>query len=567
MTDIAILGNGVAANLAAAYLGKSTPELTVTVIGNADRRRPIVGEALVEVSTSFIREIGLGPLLVERHHPKYGLTYYYKPNLHDPSDRTYVVDESPHVPPFPSFLINRFTFDRDLRSHNAANGISFHQGRAAALELGGRHRRHRIVIEDEQKRRSELSCRWLIDATGRNRVLGKLLGLHSRPDNQKNVYWFRLIDFDPTILSRIRPVKKENRSFDSYYCTHHFFGKGNWIWCIPIVSEEHQTMISIGITYRNDICASEIRTIEQFLDYVAEEHPVVVDLVRSGTVYDENLYRSYMYEARQHYSPEGWFVIGDAGDTVDPLYSHGLALISMQARQVGEAIRRQNNGEAVDEFVRDLDIAFTNVHRLATREITRLYEVMHDPFRCHLRMHLAILLMFRLAVPLIFNGYMWDPIGVKIFNRLIKQNTVEADLARWKRLIDAAGSIPSNSAIANYFKVQSPFSLNYSFFEHLRDEEIPHSVSSMFFYLSGLRVVLLRKSGWLGIVAFDQHWAVLVDLGRALGIRSLFHRKRLRESRFLRWLTSGSPNNRQIDATAAHSETGADLSAPVGLGR
>jgi hypothetical protein len=239
----------------------------------------------------------------------------------------------------------------------------------------------------------------------------------------------------------------------------------------------------------------------------------------------------------------------------------------MQARQVGEAIKRENNGEPVDEFVRDLDIAITNVHRLATREITSLYEVMHDPFRCHLRMHLAILLMFRLAVPLIFNGYMWDPIGTKIFNCLIKQGTVEADLARWKRLIDAAASIPSNSAIANYIKVQSPFSLNYGFFEHLRDEEIPHSVSSMFFYLSGLRVVLLRKLGWRGIVAFDQHLAVLVDLGRALGIRSLFHRKKLRESKFLKWLTSGSPDNRQIGASAVDSERGADLSAPVGLGR
>ena len=173
-------------------------------------------------------------------------------------------------------------------------------------------------------------------------------------------------------------------------------------------------MISIGITYRTDLCRREIHTIEQFLDYIATEHPVVVDLVKSGRLDDTNSYRSYMYETRQHYSSDGWFIIGDAGDTVDPLYSHGLALISMQAQQVGEAIRREHKGEPIDEFVTDLDIAFTTMHRLATREITSLYEVMHDPLRCHLRMHLAILLMFRLAVPLIFNGYMWDPIGIKI---------------------------------------------------------------------------------------------------------------------------------------------------------
>ena len=322
MTDLAILGNGVAANLAAAYMRKSMPELTVAVIGSVDKRRPIVGEALVEVSTNFIREIGLGPLLVERHHPKYGLTYYYKPNLDNPSDRTYVVDESPHVPPFPSFLINRFTFDRDLRSHNAANGVAFHPGRAVAVELGGKNRRHQVVIEDDEKREHKLGCRWLIDATGRNQMLGRKLGLHQRTQLQKNVYWFRLVDFDPAILSHIHAIKKENRSFDSYYCTHHFFGEGSWIWCIPIVSDEHPRMISIGITYRTDLCRREIHTIEQFLDYVATEHPVVVDLVKSGRLDDTNSYRSYMYETRQHYSSDGWFIIGDAGDTVDPLYSH-----------------------------------------------------------------------------------------------------------------------------------------------------------------------------------------------------------------------------------------------------
>ena len=81
VTDIAIIGNGVAANSAAAYFRKNLPELAVAVVGGTGKRRPIVGEALVEASTHFIRELGLGPLLVERHHPKYGLTFYYKSAL------------------------------------------------------------------------------------------------------------------------------------------------------------------------------------------------------------------------------------------------------------------------------------------------------------------------------------------------------------------------------------------------------------------------------------------------------------------------------------------------------
>jgi len=561
MIDIAILGNGVAANLAAAYFRKNMPELAVAVIGSGDKRRPIVGEALVEASTNFIREIGLGPLLIERHYPKYGLTYYYKPDLDDPADRTYVVDEAPYLPPFPSFLINRFTFDRDLRSHNAENGVTFHPGRATGLELGRAGQPHQVVVEGEDKRKRELNCRWLIDATGRNRMLGRLLGLHHRPQLQKDVYWFRLVDFDPTILSRLGVIKKQNRAFDSYYCTHHFFGKGNWIWCIPIRSEEHPTMISIGITYRKDLCPREIRSIEQFIDHVGAEHPVVVELVRSGRVDDTNFYGSYMYETGQHYSPDGWFIIGDAGDTVDPLYSLGLTLVSFQVKQVAEIVRRHHQGEPIDEFVSDLDLALTNTYRLVTDDVNSLYEVMHDGFCCHLRMHLTILLMFHLAMPLTFSGYLSDPIGIKLFNRIVKPSALAPELGRWKSLIDAVASIPLNRAVEKYLKVQSPFSLNHKFFEHLREEEIPESISGMLFYLARLRLTLLAKTGWRGAIAFEQHLALVQDLARGGAIWAFFHGTKPRDSRLLRMLVSGPGKSPRAKAYTGSAVAGADLPA------
>jgi len=96
-----------------------------------------VGESLVEVSVDFLLELGFGAYLVEKHFPKYGLTYYFKRDIGNPADRTYIVDEIPTAPPILSFQINRFTFDREVRRRNLQNGVELIDGTVAGVEING----------------------------------------------------------------------------------------------------------------------------------------------------------------------------------------------------------------------------------------------------------------------------------------------------------------------------------------------------------------------------------------------------------------------------------------------
>src|SRR4029077_4570202 len=130
--------------------------------------RPIVGESLVEVSVDFLLELGMGAYLVEKHYPKYGLTYYFKPDIDNPQDRTYVVDEIPTAPPILSFQINRFTFDREVRDRNAQNGVHLIDGTVAGVEINGADL-HIITVRNADGGEQTLNARWLVDATGRNR--------------------------------------------------------------------------------------------------------------------------------------------------------------------------------------------------------------------------------------------------------------------------------------------------------------------------------------------------------------------------------------------------------------
>jgi flavin-dependent dehydrogenase len=533
-SDVIVMGGGATGHLAAAYLHLRFPDLKVAVVEGPHKNRPIVGESLVEVSVDFMFELGLGAYLVEKHYPKYGLTYYFKPDIDNPADRTYVVDEIPTAPQILSFQINRFTFDREVRDRNAQNGVKIIDGSVTGVEINSGTGLHAVTLQAAAGGTQTLTARWLIDATGRNRVLAKQLQLQEKVNEQKNVFWFRLMNFNPEILSHIQALKKPNRSYVPYYATHHFFGKGNWIWCIPMRSPENVPLISIGITYRKDVYPhGEPRTMEQFLECVAREHLVLVELVRSGTIVDTNFYSSYMWECRQRYSADRWYIIGDAGDTVDPLYSVGLALSSLQIRQIAAIIQRELNGLDTSEFTKDLDTVLAAFQRSVTRDTTRLYECMGDAYQCHLRVHLAVTKLFHLGLPLVVNDYLWDPLGVKLIKWFASLESLEADSKKFQELIREVAGNPNNRALHNFIKVQSGWSMNFGYYEHHREEDIAASLSKMAFGLARLRLNLLGKVGWRALLRFSQQRAFWKDVLRGLSLVP-FYGIKLRENWLVR---------------------------------
>jgi flavin-dependent dehydrogenase len=492
MNRVVVIGSSISGGLAACYLKIRFPDCEVISIQKGRSKFPIVGESLTEFSTLMLHEIGLGSYLEEKHFHKYGLTFYFKEKIQDPSDYTYATHEAMRIPPMPSNQINRFTLATRLRERARELGIETIDGTVTDVTIG-ESGLHQVVYATDGSGPVTLQARWIVDASGRNRFLAKKLGLKKPPRFQRSSFWFRLENFDKTILKQMEEVKTPHHCFDSYYVTHHFFGRHNWMWAIPMRSERGECdLISIGIVYRPDLYQTEITSVETFLAQVGAEHPVVAKLVQSGRIVDTNTYRNYFYETEKNYSTRGWFIIGDAGDTVDPLYSTGMSMTSIQIKQVAAIIEADRNGTVTEEFVNDLESLYKKIRNSLQYEISTLYEVMADPFQAHLRMHCASAFYFFVLLPSWLCGYITDRVGVKVMLRILED--VAARFESLKSLLPIAsrrlGALPARK-IENLYHRTVNWKLSGP-----SERTIPQDIARCCLFFARTRLYVLRRAGW-----------------------------------------------------------------------
>ena len=90
--------------------------------------------------------------------------------------------------------------------------------------------------------------------------------------------------------------------------------------------------------------------------------------------------------------------------------------------------------------------------------------------------------------------------------------------------------------------------MNYPFYENHREEDIPASLSHLAFRLARLRLALLAKLGWRGLISFTQQRALLKDLCRGL-LLVPFYGTKLRDSGLARMIFSP----RGVAATSRNS--------------
>lgn len=353
--DVVICGGGLAGLTLARHMRRELPELSVAVV--EPEKRPLreachkVGESSVEIGAHFFEHVlGLREYLHERQLIKNGLRYFTG-NTHGPFAQRREIGPSEH-PVLPSFQLDRGRFENDLRDFVEKDGVTLFEGwHVYGLELAkaGSAERHLVSMSAVGSQRETLSARWVLDASGRRRLIQKKLGLTRDSGHDHSAAWFRVtgkLDVGSLVPESEHAWHARDVDHNRWLSTCHLCGVGYWVWLIPLASGYH----SIGI-----VASEEHHPFETFarpesaMKWLARHEPVLHERIANIGMDDFKVLRRYAFTSERVFSEDRWACVGEAAVFVDPLYSPGsdfIALANVFATELVRADVREQKGEA-----------------------------------------------------------------------------------------------------------------------------------------------------------------------------------------------------------------------------
>ena len=322
MPEVVILGGGLAGNILARLLRLELPQVGVTLVEPRTTIQRKVGESLVEAASKFlIQRLGLSTLLYHEHLPKNGLRFFFGEGPLE--QRSEIGPDSFGFNP--SFQLDRPRLEASLLKMNAQDGVEVLRGwRAVSVEVEP----NVVQLQGPEGQQRTLKADWVIDATGRRRLLARALGLGTTSGHHIRADWVWLRGVADLDTLGSHAWRDRFRHTSRALATCHFLSEGTWTWLIP-GRDGFSSLGRVGLQ--------------------RGPFPEIPELLGSAERIGGGQIDRIAYGSRQIFGP-GWALIGDAAFATDPLYSPGLDYVADQADQIVELIRRGGDQETMQAF-------------------------------------------------------------------------------------------------------------------------------------------------------------------------------------------------------------------------
>ncbi len=313
--DVAIIGGGPAGSTAATLLAKAGRR--VVVIERETFPRFHIGESLLPYSMPTFERLGLREVLDRTFLHKHGaevettcgsrhIRFHFRNGFRLAHTQSYQVD--------------RATFDQLLLDHARASGADVHEATAVERVAFTAEGATLTVMAAAGSR--EIRARYVLDASGRNTVIGTQKKLKQRYPSLNKF----------SVFAHWEGVTREPGIDGSL--TRMVRGRDRWFWMIPLGA----TRMSIGLVMDTADFKALRQSPEVALEQaIAAEPTITARMGAAERVTPVHSTGDYSYR-NSSFAGDRWLLAGDAAGFIDPVFSTGVFLAIASGEQAADAI-------------------------------------------------------------------------------------------------------------------------------------------------------------------------------------------------------------------------------------
>lgn len=349
--DVTIIGGGVAGLALAVEIQRTRPQTRILIISPTSYPLPeithTVGESTVEVSAHYLRDrLGLAEHLRTSQIRKMGLRMFFSHDGNTDIARRLELGSSAFIPQV-TYQIDRGRLENELHRRCLSDGVKIVCGRAVSVEWGLGGRSHSISLQSGDTI-TRTTTRWVVDASGRNRMLPRQLGLRRPNEHNCNAVWLRVAaEIDIGRWSDDQSWQARLIEGDRALSTNHLMGEGYWVWLIRLASGATSVGIVADPAFHE---FARFNTLSKARSWLRKYEPQCAAAVaeHEHLIKDFRVVKNFSHGVTKVYDGrDRWCLTGDSGIFLDPLYSSGLDLIAIGNGLITDMIARELDGEDV----------------------------------------------------------------------------------------------------------------------------------------------------------------------------------------------------------------------------
>jgi len=331
--DVVVIGGGPAGSTAASLLAEQGHR--VVLLEKARHPRFHIGESLLPANLPILERLGVAERVRGIGMEKWGAEFV-SPDDGRRQEFQFARAWDKSLPL--AYQVRRSEFDEILIRRAAEQGAQVIEGcRAREVEFlddpvggnggpngtaGGVARRARVHAEHDDGRRESWLADYVVDASGRDTVLGNQLRAKRRNERHNSAALYA------HFTGARRDGGKREGNITIFWFEH------GWFWFIPLADGT----TSIGAVVWPHYMKSRSTPVREFFLATIALCPPLADRLRAATLVSEvEATGNYSY-ACDHSHGTNYFLVGDAYSFIDPVFSSGVMLAMNGGMAVAQAI-------------------------------------------------------------------------------------------------------------------------------------------------------------------------------------------------------------------------------------